>query len=171
MKNKIYRWIAFLLAVVALAAATPAGAADLADTGRELEAYVDENYGQFPGLARRDLFYVTAIEVSNLLTTYNHKYVTRSSLDYDYVYFSGKFTHTISTAAKNGMRAGLCRYDVWDDRFYPEFFMIFESGVPMKCENIAKDDFVDGIRYYGFVKNLYPIGTVSGNLYVVGTNR
>lgn len=171
MNRKFFRRLALLLAVAGLIAILPAGAADLADTGRELEAYVDENYGQFPGLARRDLFYMTANGVSDLLTTRpTNKFITRNSLEYDLVYFSCLFTHSISSAPEGAMRTGLCRYDDRIDKFYPEFFMPLKNGVAMKSGYIEKEEFQEGIQYYGFVKNLLSTGTVSGNLYVVGIN-
>lgn len=160
-----------LVLVVALSLPTVSLASEptnIVFSGRELESFPDEDWGILP---HTDLFYMTANEVSDLLQTKSSgKYLTRSSLARDYVYFSGRFTHSVSAAALNGTRAGLCTYDEANDRFDAAFYLYFQSGVAAKSSNIAKSEFESGVRYYGFVKNLYPTGTVSSNLYVVNVN-
>lgn len=155
----------FLTIVLLLSTPVTAEPAEINFSGRELSGTVVEEFDILP--LNSDLFYMTANEVSGLLTTYNsNKYFTKASLDCDNVYFSGKFTHSVSSAALNGIRAGLCTYNSSTGLFDAKFYMTFKSGVAMMSEYFSKDEMESNTRYYGFVKNLYTTGTISGHLYV-----
>lgn len=110
------------------------------------------------------LFSMTASGVTSLLTTYRtSKYFTRDDLKGGALYITGTLNN--STGQRNATsKVGVCTYNTRTGKFDAKTSDYFTPGEKETTGQYLYTMFESGERYYGYIKNHYQYGEISGTI-------